>query len=104
MANYENMQVDFRSDSIDVDTNFGAWGGIAGGSQAPPPPPTGGGGGGSGGGTDGGGGSVPVNSGQQVDWRDNQGCVAGNTGATWTLLLILLGIAGTAAIARKASW
>ena len=108
VANYENIQVDFRSNSMDVDTNFGAWGalgdsGTADGSQPPPPPPSGGGGS-TGGGSGGGGGAVPVNYGEQVDWGDNQGCVAANSGMTWTLLLILLGVASTAVVARKTSW
>lgn len=108
VSGYDNVQVDFRSNSTDVDTNYGTWGALpdsetVDGSQPPPPPPSGGGGGGgTGGGGTGGGGYVPPSS-DGVDWGDSQGCVAGDTRATWTLLLILLGLAGTAAVARRTS-
>lgn len=105
VANYNSMQVDFRSDSMDVDTNFGSWGALSDsattdGSQPPAPPPTSGGG--SSGGTTGGsgGGTVAVNPNEPVDWGDNQGCAAVTSTRTWLLLLLLSLAAGVATAGR----
>lgn len=94
VANYANMQVDFRSNSSNSDINFGSFGALpdsdsVDGSTEPAPPPTSGGGGSTGGGT-GGGSSVPINTGQGVDWGDSQGCTAGERGGAWFPLLVLL--------------
>ena len=106
VANYANMQVDFRSNSMNADINFGTFGALADsdsvdGSSEPAPPPTSSGGGGSGGGGGGGGSAVPVNPGQAVDWGDSQGCVAGTRGETWLPLLLLLAVLATGLTLRR---